>query len=139
MRFNPSFLLWFGQVVKLPQDPKRLHFTEDSFEQSLVLRSFTGTLRSSFVNLYSVKKEEVPIIMKFLMESCKPAIGQNKNEKQVHNARRTADELLDHQFPQECLSRFFALESLQGPYSSRFPLSNQDRGMNDVINKSSWF
>ena len=60
-----------------------------------------GTLRSSFVNLYSVKKEAVPMIMNFLMESCKPAIGQNKNEKQVYNAGQTADELLGHQFPQE--------------------------------------
>ena len=41
------------------------------------------------------------MIMNFLMESCKPAIGQNKNEKQVHNSRRTADELLGYQFPQE--------------------------------------
>ena len=61
----------------------------------------------------------------------------------MHNARRTADELLGHQFPQErrtnaiSLSRFYALESLQGPNSSR--LSNQDQGMNDVMNKSSWF
>ena len=85
------------------------------------------------------------MIMNFLMESCKPVIGQNNNEKQVHNARRTADELLGHQFPQEwrtnaiSLSRFYALESLQGPYTSRFPLPNQDQGMNDVMNKSSWF
>ena len=93
-----SVRLCFG---KLHQDPKRLHFTEDSFEQDLVVRSFAGTLRSSFVNLYSVKKEEVPMIMKFLMESCKPAIGKSKNQKQVHNARRTADEPLDHQFFQE--------------------------------------
>ena len=93
-----SVRLCFG---KLTQDPKHLHFTEDSFEQNLVVRSFAGTLRSSFVNLYSVKKEAVPMIMNFLMESCKPATGQNKNEKQVYNARRTADELLGHQFPQE--------------------------------------
>ena len=37
------------------------------------------------------------------------------------------------------LSRFYALESLQGPYTFRFPLSNQDQGMNDVMNKSLWF
>ena len=48
-----------------------------------------------------LKKDAVPMIRNFLMESCKPVIRQNKNEKQVYNARRTADELLGHQFPQE--------------------------------------
>ena len=37
-------LSYFGSVRlcfgKLPQDPKRLHFTEDSFEQNLVVRRF---------------------------------------------------------------------------------------------------
>ena len=38
MRFNHTGIrLCFG---KLPQDPKRLHFTEDSFEQNLVVRRF---------------------------------------------------------------------------------------------------
>ena len=126
----------FREAPSGPTPAKCLHFTEDSFEQNLVVRSFAGTLRSSFVNLYSVKKEEVPMIMNFLMESCKPASGQNKNEKQVHNARRTADELLSHQFlkndgltPFPSHVRFYALESLRGPYSSRFPLSHQDQGM----------
>ena len=54
-------LSYFGSVRlcfgKLPQDPKRLHFTEDSFEQNLVVRSFAGTLRSSFINLYSISQE----------------------------------------------------------------------------------
>ena len=86
----PSFLLWFGQVVfqEAPSGPtETLHFTEDSFEQNIVATRFAGTFPSSFVNLYSRKKEAAPMIMNFLMESCKPAIGQNKNEKQVHNAR----------------------------------------------------
>ena len=71
------------------------------------------------------------MIMSFLMESCKPATGQNKNEKQANNARWTSGELLGRQF--------YALEFLQRPYPSWFPLSNQDQGMNDVKNKSSWF
>ena len=41
------------------------------------------------------------MIMSFLMESCKPTIGQNKNEKQANNARWTSGELLGRQFPQE--------------------------------------
>ena len=28
----------------LPQHPKRLHFSEDSFEQNIAVRSFAGTL-----------------------------------------------------------------------------------------------
>ena len=48
-----------------------------------------------------LKNEAVPMILNFLMESCKPAIGRKKkNEEQANNARRTAGELLGH-FPQE--------------------------------------
>ena len=83
LKKNPSYLLWFGQVVfrEAPSGPtETLHFTEDSFEKNIVVRRFAGTLPSSFVNLYSRKKEAVPMIMNFLMESCKPAIGQKKRE-----------------------------------------------------------
>ena len=105
LKKNPSFLLWFSQVVfrEAPSRPKTFALYRRQLRTKSCGKAFcsAGTLRSSFVNLYSVKKEAVPMIMNFLMESCKPAIGQNKNAKQVYNARRTADELLGHQFPQE--------------------------------------
>ena len=35
--------------------------------------------------------------------------------------------------------RFYALKFLEGHYTSRFPLSNRLQGMNDVMDKSSWY
>jgi len=50
------------------------HFTDDSFEQNLVVRSL---LRPSFkIRQLVVKKDAVPTIFNFTMERCKPAIGQ---------------------------------------------------------------
>ena len=72
------------------------HFTEDSFEQTLVLRRL---LAPSFKLCHlALKKDAVPLIFNFIMERCKPAIGQENNEKQGNNARRTAGELVSH-FP----------------------------------------
>ena len=58
------------------------HFTGDSFEQNLVVRSllWTSFKRRQLV----VNKDAVPTIFNFTMERYKPAIGQ----KQAKNARR---------------------------------------------------
>ena len=44
----------------------------------------------------SSRSQERPMIFDFIMEPCKPTIGQKDNEKQENNARRTARELLGH-------------------------------------------
>jgi len=50
------------------------HFTEDSFEQNLMVRSLLG---SSFkLRQLALKKDAVPTIFNFTMGRCKPAIGQ---------------------------------------------------------------
>ena len=75
------------------------------------------------------------------MESCKPAIRQNKNEKQVNQANSSAvsspknDALTP--FPSD-VSMLWNL--CRDPTPLGFPcLQNQEQGMNDVMNKSLWF
>ena len=66
-------------------------FTEDSFEQNLVVRSLLGP--SFKLRQLVEKKDVVPTIFNFSMERCKPANAQKKNnETQVNNAHRTAGE-----------------------------------------------
>jgi len=57
------------------------HFTEDSFEQNLVLRTLLGP--SFKLRQLVVKKDAVSTIFNFTMERCKPAIGQKttKNKR----------------------------------------------------------
>ena len=54
------------------------HFTEDSFEQNIALRSLLGP---SFKVLQLVlKKDAVATIFNFTIERCKPAIGQKRGK-----------------------------------------------------------
>jgi len=57
------------------------HFTEDSFEQNLVVRSLLGP--SFKLRQLVLKKDVVPTIFNFTMDRCKPAIGQKttKNKR----------------------------------------------------------
>ena len=67
------------------------HFTEESFEQNLVVRSFLGP--SFKLRQLVEKKDVVPTIFNFSMQLCKLANGEKKNnETQVNNAHRTAGE-----------------------------------------------
>jgi len=50
------------------------HFTEDRFEQNLVVRNLLGP--SFKLRQLIVKKDAVPTIFDFTVERCKPAIGQ---------------------------------------------------------------
>ena len=102
LKKNPSFLLWFSQVVfqEAPSGPKTFALYRRELRTKYCGKEFCWDPPFRLRQLV-LKKEAVLTIMNFLMESCKPAMGQNKNEKQVHNARRTADKLLGHQFPQE--------------------------------------
>jgi len=74
------------------------HFTEDSFEQNLVVRSLFG--HSFKLRQLAVKKDALPTIFNFTMECYKPAVGQKNNEKQANNARLTAGKLHGH-FPRK--------------------------------------
>ena len=66
------------------------HFTEESLEQNLVVRSLLG---SSFKLRQLVeKKDVVPTIFNFSMQLCKPANGEKKQRNEVNNAHRTAGE-----------------------------------------------
>ena len=49
------------------------HFTEDSFEQNLVVRSLLGP--SFKLRQLVIKKDVVPTIFNFTMERCKPVFG----------------------------------------------------------------
>ena len=52
------------------------HFTEDSFQQNLVVRSLLGP---SFKLRQLVEKKDVaPTIFNFSMQLCKPANGEKK-------------------------------------------------------------
>ena len=79
-----------NQKLALSVPPRPQHFTEDSFEQNLVV---TSLLEPSF-NLCQLvlKKDAVPTIFNFTMESCKLTIGQ----KATKNKRIMRGELLRH-------------------------------------------
>ena len=97
LKKNPSFLLWFGQVVfrEAPSGPKTFALYRRPLRTKYCGKEYCWDPPFKLRQLV-LKKEAVPMIF---VESCKPVIRQNKNEKQVHNARRTANELLEHQFP----------------------------------------
>ena len=52
------------------------HFTEESFEQNLVVRSLLGP--SFKLRQLVEKKDVVPTIFNFSMELCKPENGEKK-------------------------------------------------------------
>ena len=89
---NPSFLLWFGQVVfrEAPSGPKTFALYRRQLRTKYCGKEFCWDPPFKLRQLL-LKKEAAPMIMNFLMESCKPVIRQNKNEKQVHNARRISE------------------------------------------------
>ena len=55
------------------------HFTEDSFEQNLVVRSLLGP--SFKLRQLVEKKDVVPTIFNLSMQLCKPANGEKKTTK----------------------------------------------------------
>jgi len=75
---------WLIKIKKecfMPSKRSRVcvkHFTEDSFEQNLVVRSLLGSLLGPSFKLRQliVKKDAVPTIFNFTMERCNPAIAQ---------------------------------------------------------------
>ena len=54
------------------------HFTEDTFEQNLTVRSLLGP--SFKVRQLVLKKDTVATIFNFTVERCKPAIGQKRRK-----------------------------------------------------------
>ena len=60
------------------------HFTEDSFEQNLTVRTLLGLFFKP--HRLALKKDTVTTIFNFPIESCKRAIGQTNDVKQANNA-----------------------------------------------------
>lgn len=58
------------------------HFTEDSFEQNVSVRSLSGL--SFEPRRLAFKKDEVRTICNLNVERCKPEIGQTNIEKQAN-------------------------------------------------------
>ena len=61
------------------------HFTKDSFEQNLVVRSLLGP--SFKLRQLVVKKDAVPTIFNFTMKRCKPAT-KNKRIMPAESGRK---------------------------------------------------
>ena len=87
---------WLTKMKRTALRPRSIHgFVENSLPETAsnnILQS--GVLQGPSFKLRQlvVEKDTVPTIFNLPMESCKPAIGQKNNEKQSHNASRTAVE-----------------------------------------------
>ena len=69
-------------------------FTEDCLKHNVTVRTLLGLFFKP--HRLASKKDAVPTIFYFRMESCKPAIGQTNNEKQANNALPKTGEFLGH-------------------------------------------